>query len=222
MPINRVFTLVAASMVAGSVASAQQPRLFRDSWFWGAKVGLTTISTKPTSGTTSNSVAPSIGGEWLITRTQGALYLAYDQALFSATTYVPDVSAPALERQVRVKDLRRVTIALLAFPKQFGSLRPYAGAGLGINIVGSATPQGTFSSSGARTQVFSDVNARKSGASPEIIGGIHADYHRASVFGQATLITFTDRFLLNGTSPLAIDFGLRFNLAPAKERPDQR
>lgn len=223
MRIARLLSLatLACATTAGS-AAAQQPRLFRDSWFWGLKGGVMTVSTRSSTGATTSSVAPTFGGEWLITRTQGALYAAFDNAMFTSTSYVEDATQPSLRRNVDVTDLRRFTIALLAFPKQFGSLRPYAGAGIGINLVGAAKPQGTFTSNASQSSVAATINERKSGAAPVVIGGIHADFRRVSVFSQASFITLNDQFLVNGSSPFALEFGVRYNLAPAKERPSGR
>ena len=171
---------------------------------------------------TERVVAPTVGGEWLITRTQGALYVAFDQAFFSSTSFVPDASTTTGERRVTAKDLRRFSLALLAFPKTFGALRPYIGAGVGINLIGKVTPVGAFSDPGARSSVQATIDDRKSGASPTLIGGVHMDVKRFSVFGQATLVTFTDQFILNGNSPVGAEFGIRYNVAPAKERPKPR
>lgn len=219
---TRNFVPIALALLAAAPAGAQA-RLFRDSWFWGAKGGVVTLSTAPASNLpTSRIVAPTVGGEWLITRTQGALYVSFDQAFFKQTSFVPDASTTSGERRVEAKDLRRFSLALMAFPKSYGALRPYIGAGVGINLMGKVTPIGTFSDPGARADVLATINERKSGASPTLIGGVHMDMKRFSLFGQASLVTFTDEFILNGSSPVGAEFGIRYNLAPAKERPKSR
>ncbi len=216
------FLTVTIALLMAAPAGAQQ-RLFRDSWFWGLKGGVVTLSTAPSaSSATERIVAPTVGGEWLITRTQGALYVAFDHAFFSSTSFVPDASSTSGERRVTAKDLRRFSLALLAFPRTFGALRPYIGAGVGINLIAKVTPVGTFSDPGARSSVQTTINDRKSGASPTLIGGVHMDMKRFSLFGQATLVTFTDQFILNGASPVGAEFGIRYNIAPAKERPKPR
>src|SRR5690348_668430 len=57
-----------------TISAAQAGRLFKDSWFWGAKGGIATFST--TSG--ASEVSPMAGVDWLITRSRGALYVAAD------------------------------------------------------------------------------------------------------------------------------------------------
>lgn len=213
---------LSAALVLSAPAGAQE-RLFRDSWFWGAKGGAMSLSSRSSSaGAYNRIVAPTFGGEWLITRTEGALYVSYDHAIFSTNSYVIDASQPSLERVVNVSDLRRFTLGLMAFPKQFGRYRPYLGAGVGISLAGSATPQGTFSDPAARSSVNADINERKSGAAPTLILGLHADVKKLAIFGQASVVTFTDQFILNGAPPVVLEFGLRYNLAPAKERPGPR
>src|ERR1700716_3982219 len=66
-------TAVAALLAQPS--AAQGGRQFKDAWFWGAKTGTLVYS----SATTNSSAAPLFGGEWLITRTHGGLYVAFDQ-----------------------------------------------------------------------------------------------------------------------------------------------
>lgn len=220
---TRLFVPLALVLAVADTSGAQQQRLFRDSWFWGAKAGVVTLSTRASPALPAvRTTAPSFGGEWLITRTTGALYVAFDQAMFTTTSFVPDASSGSSIRGVRVEDLRRFTIALLAFPRQFGSIRPYGGVGVGINLIGTASPIGTFSDASARAEVNRAIEDRKSGAAPTLIGGVHVDMRRLSFFGQASMITFTDTFLLNGSSPIGAEFGIRYNLAPAKERPRGR
>jgi hypothetical protein len=213
---------LSATLAISAPAEAQQ-RLFRDSWFWGAKGGVISLSSRSSAGGEYNRiVAPTFGGEWLITRTEGALYVAYDHAIFSTTSYVVDASQPSLTRVVDVDNLRRFTLGLMAFPKQFGRYRPYLGAGVGISLAGSAAPQGTFSDPAARSSVNADINERKSGAAPTLLLGVHADVKKLAIFSQASVVTFTDQFILNGAPPVVFEVGVRYNLAPAKERPGPR
>ena len=141
-----------SAVVAPSVISAQSAKEFDDSWFWGVKAGVSTFS--PTLGSTHSTA--SYGAEWLITRTRAGLYLAYDEANVSTVSAVFDASADNGFRPVSVDKMHRVSFAALAFPWTFGRVRPYAGIGLTLNVIGDATPQ----LGSAETEVSGDVAAR--------------------------------------------------------------
>ena len=95
MRIVRKIGLVLAAAVIPSLVSAQASsnggRPFEDSWFWGVKGGMTSFSTG-TNGSARVS-APTVGGEWLITRTRVAMYLSVEQTFFDKTVGVFDASA---------------------------------------------------------------------------------------------------------------------------------
>src|SRR5919109_3159423 len=101
-----------------AVGAAQSARHFNDSWFWGAKFGLMNFATT-SAGT---STAPVIGAEWLITRTRGGLYVSAEQALFHQTSSVQDNAGNSYE--VAIKDMRRFSVAALAFPGDFSTFHP--------------------------------------------------------------------------------------------------
>ena len=126
--MSSVLALVALTPV---VSAAQSNRLFENAWFWGAKAGLMNFST----GNNNTTTAPLVGAEWLITRNRAGLYLSAEQAFFNTTGYVFDSNGQPYN--VALKDSRRYTAALLAFPVNWGSLRPYGGVGLSLN---PATP----------------------------------------------------------------------------------
>lgn len=65
------FLLAASVPAASSAQNAQQGRYFDDSWFWGLKGGVSTFT--PTLG--KSETAPTFGGDWLITRSRGGLYV---------------------------------------------------------------------------------------------------------------------------------------------------
>ena len=72
----RALTIAATVVALPSLATAQQGRPFKDAWFWGVKAGGFTVA--DTGG--SNTLAPMVGAEWLITRTHGGLYISAGQA----------------------------------------------------------------------------------------------------------------------------------------------
>src|SRR5687768_17689422 len=117
---------VAFAAMIPAAGLTQLPRDdFKDSWFWGVKGGVISFSTT----TVENRTEPVVGGEWLLTRTRGALYLALDQSLFSASSSLTDTTGQA--HNVTIRDMRRFTAAAMAFPLYFdagfASIRPYAG-----------------------------------------------------------------------------------------------
>ncbi len=123
---------VFAALLSRSGA-AQDARQFKDAWFWGIKGGALSFS----STTTTNGGAPLVGGEWLITRTGGGLYISYDQAFFTTQGgFVDHDPDSTFTRPVRLKDLRRFTIAGMVFPIQSRVLHPYAGLGLLFSQIG--------------------------------------------------------------------------------------
>ena len=115
---------VALATVLPLAASAQEGRHFKNAWFWGAKAGITSFSTDRVK----NAVAPSLGVEWLITRSRGGLYASFDQAFFEEETVIyTQAYGP---HTIQMQNMRRVTLAGLAFPFNIGTLRPYGGVGL--------------------------------------------------------------------------------------------
>ena len=194
-----------------AVASAQRVRDFEDSWFWGVKGGISTFSTYG-----DNETAPTFGAEWLITRTHGALYASVDQANVEAVSAVFDPTAEGSARLVEVDKLRRVSFAALAFPKRFGRFRPYAGLGIAVNVIGDAWPLLSAEESDVDDAVYERIDDRKSQAALLAMGGLQAQFGRAAVFGQASLVPANDRFLLRDSMGF-FEFGLRYNFGGARE-----
>jgi hypothetical protein len=195
-----------------ATVSAQRTRDFADSWFWGVKGGVSTFS--PTYG--DSETAPTFGAEWLITRTHGALYVSLDQTNVDAVSAVFDPTAEGSVRFVEVDKLRRVSFAALAFPKQFGRFRPYAGLGLALNVIGDAEPLITDNETGVEDGVYDRIDDRKSQASFLGMGGVQAQFGRAAVFGQASFIPASNRFLLDDAMGF-FEVGIRYNLGGARE-----
>ena len=214
MRILRLVAMAATlATVAPTFASAQSGRLFKDSWFWGAKVGNSVYRTR----TTGDRIAPLIGGEWLITRTRGALYVSLDQAFFSATTTIDDPYAPNGQQPVRFKDNRRGTLALLAFPSSIGILRPYAGLGMSINVIREAATTGPVTPGAEAQYLATALREQQSRAAPLIMVGLQAQLLRFSAFGQASYMRARDGFLLNGRQTYYLETGIRWNFGTAIE-----
>ncbi|GMV08853.1 MAG TPA: hypothetical protein PKC83_03850 [Gemmatimonadaceae bacterium] len=222
MRIARTFRLaLAAATVIPTMAIAQAsnaPRTFNDSWFWGIKGG----STMFTTGADGNSkvTAPSVGGEWLITRTHIGLYLSMDQSFFDETAGVFDASSVGSVRPVSISDLRRYSAAVYFFPFKTTTVRPYAGLGLAINVIQNAEPQGTYGSVEAQDSVFAAVDEQSSRVSSVFTLGAQAQIvDRVSFFAQASTMPTRRNFLINGAAnTYVLEAGLRFNLLGAIDK----
>ena len=204
-----------ASLLSQSSA-AQDGRQFKDAWFWGAKLGALSF----TSLSSSNSSAPMVGGEWLITRSTGGLYMSLDQAFFTTQGgfrgATPDST---FTRSVNLKDMRRFTFAAMVFPGQSNTLHPYAGLGFVFNQIANATLlTGSLNNSAADS-----IQAKKTAFSPILIGGVQSRKARASVFLQASASPIQSGFFLSN-SALARSFnytleaGVRYNVGSSIER----
>lgn len=220
MAIARWVASAVALVTLVPASGLTQPHVnFKDSWFWGVKGGVISFSTT----TLEDRTEPVVGGEWLLTRTQGALYLALDQSLFSASSTVTDTTGA--EHNVTISDMRRFTMAAFAFPlffdAGFASFRPYAGAGFSLNFLRSAK---LTNAPPADTVLRKDVNRRledeQDRAAPVLILGLQAQVGRIAVFAQGTGMPAETRFLLNGRPTVFLEVGLRFNAGASRTRYD--
>lgn len=205
---------LALATVLPSAAMAQEGRLFKNAWFWGAKAGITSFSTDRVT----NAVAPTIGAEWLITRSKGGLYVSYDHAFFDEETVVyTQAYGP---HTIRMENMRRVTIAALAFPVNLGTLRPYGGLGIALNFIQSIEPTSTFSSADEETVVARRAFDTKDRASFIAMGGVQLQYRRFSAFGQASIMPAQSRFMLNARPVYLLEGGIRWNVGSSIDRPN--
>ena len=212
MRMTRMFIAVALTLaVVPAVSTAQDTRNFGDSWFWGAKAGVSTVS--PTYG--DGQTAATYGVEWLITRTHGALYISADQANVNLTSSVFDPSADNNLRDVSVDKLRRVGFAALVFPKRFGRFRPYAGLGVSLAFIGKARPIASGSETEVDDDVFERVDSHKSMAAVLSMAGVQAQFNKVALFGQASFIPGNKDFLLSNALGF-YEFGVRYNLATSR------
>jgi opacity protein-like surface antigen len=209
--------LACAALLPAVVAAQQVPqkvRSFTDSWYWGAKGGVSMF------GSAAEDIsAPTFGGEWMITRTRVAMYVSVEQSFFDTQGAVYDPTSTGGARIVDIKDSRRYNLQLFAFPKQFGSLRPYAGLGFALIMIRDASPVGTFSSAGSQDSVFAAVDDRSSRTSPVFTLGTQFDFSRAALFVQGSTMATRNRFLINGkANTYLLEAGLRYNLVDAIEK----
>jgi hypothetical protein len=204
--------LIAASVVSAS-AHAQERRNFDNSWFWGAKAGINTFSA-PGHGNTSTA---NFGIDWVITRTRGGLYISGDQSTFERDVEVFDPASNNGQRTVRVNDMRRVTVAALAFPKHFGGITPYGGLGYMIAVLGDARVFVDDTNTFPTNAFFDDVDQARSRGSILGMGGVQIQTRRAAIFAQETLLPSNSRFLFSSVLSF-FEFGVRYNFGSSIDR----
>jgi hypothetical protein len=159
-----------------------------------------------------------VGGEWLITRKRFGLYVAGDYAFFDEKTTVPGLTVGAEE--VSVHNLRRATVAGFAFPKTYGAIRPYAGLGFSVNLIGRAEPTRTFGDNETfeESLVRSEIADQKDRASFLLMGGVQGQFAGATPFAQVTWQPSQSNFLLGGRAMYLFEAGIRLNVGSAIER----
>jgi hypothetical protein len=189
----------------------------KDSWFWGINGGAMLFN----AGFDEDVMvtAPSVGGEWLITRTNVALRVSVAQAFFEEQSAIFDPTVSGSVRPVDVKDWRRYAAELYFMPSGDRSLVPYAGFGLALNVLQSATPAGSFSSEESLEEVFTLVDEFSTRASLMFTLGTQVRVGRSGVFVQASAMPTRNQFLLNRSNyTIGLEAGIRYNVGSAIER----
>jgi hypothetical protein len=213
--------LVAATATAG----AQAGRPFHDSWFWGVRGGILTYSPANTLNLAqpgASSSAPMVGGDWLITRTTGGLYVSYSQAFLTTTGAVLNgpTSADTGYRSVAISGMRRFDVLGMMFPGDYLKWHPYLGFGVSFRYLGDAAPGGQFTNQKQIDYANSAVNDTKASLGPAFMLGIQRRTPWFSVFGQSMVSVMSKDFLLaNGhTANISAEFGIRYNLGSSIDR----
>ena len=202
-----------AAQAAGSASTSN----FNDSWFWGVNGGVMMF----TAGTGSDVsvTAPTVGGEWLITRTRIALRLSIQQAFFDEQGGLRDTTVPGGIRPVSVTDWRRYAAEMLFIPAAYGDLRPYGGLGLSLNVLRDAFPTGGFTSEAAADSAFALVEERGTRAAISFIAGAQLNVGRAGLFVQGNAMPTRNRFLFNRSHyTFMLEGGIRYNFGSAIEK----
>lgn len=223
MRLIRVLAVAAAlGTLAVQTSAAQGDRPFKDAWFWGVKSGALLY----TSQSTSNGAAPILGGEWLIVRSQGGLYLSLDQAFLTTTGGFidrdPDSSSTFM-RKVNLNNVRRFNAVAMAFPWQSVNLHPYVGGGLSLQAIGSAALV-TPISNPARNQVAQDsIVDKKAVFTPVFVAGLQLRELPWSAFAQVVVSPVQQKFFLSdpgGSRPImaSIEAGIRWNVGSSIDR----
>jgi hypothetical protein len=213
--LSAVAVAVVATLVVSASASAQEMRNFDNSWFWGFKSGVNTFSA-PGHGNTSTV---DLGVDWLITRTNGGLYVSGNQSIFKRDVDVFDAASSTGQRTVQVSDLRRISFAALAFPKHFGGITPYGGIGYTIAVLGDARVYvDTTAGNPSPNNAFLDrVDQARSRGAVFGMGGVQIQTRRAAIFAQETMLPSNGQFLFPSVLSF-FEFGVRYNFGSSIDR----
>lgn len=215
-PLLRTSLTLAALGALSAADAGAQKRTFQDSWFWGVKGSGMLYSTRRVS----NSVAPGVGAEWLITRTRAALNITASQYFFSDLSSIDDPTNPAVGRTIQIENMRNVGASILAFPRSFGFLRPYAGVGLNFNLISNTTAQGAFASPAQRDSIRSQLQAARTGVIPLLTAGGMTQLRGLNLFVQGGFSPAKTTFLFNTDNTYFFEAGLRYNVGSAIDRPN--
>jgi len=197
---------VVATIVVSASANAQEMKNFDNSWFWGFKSGINSFAV-PGHGNTSTV---DLGVDWVITRTRGGLYVSANQSVFERDLEFLDPNSNTGQRTVRVNDLRRITVAGLAFPKHFGGITPYAGLGFMIAVLGDARVFVDSANTFPTNSFLDEVERERSRSTAMVMAGLQIQTKRAAIFGQETVIPSNNSFLFRSVLNF-FEFGIRIN-----------
>jgi hypothetical protein len=191
----RVLAVAALVALDVSAATAQATRNFKDSWFWGFKGGALSYQVQ----SDPQAISPLAGLDWLITRTNGGLYVSFDHSFFKRdSVFVNDSLSPldTVPRTIILSGLRRFTIAGMLFPMQSYRMHPYIGFGATLSHIAKATPIGAYRNGTQRALVEATVQQFRSTAAPVVIVGTQLRLLKFSAFGQLSASPTSNRFFL--------------------------
>ena len=211
--LRAVAVAVVATLVVSASASAQEMRNFDNSWFWGFKTGINTFS-GPGHG---NASTVDFGIDWLITRTKGGLYVSGNQSIFERDLNFLDPTSSTGQRTVRVNDMRRITVAGVAFPKHFGGITPYAGVGYMIAVLGDARVFVDSANTFPTNAFLDEVERERSRGAVVGLAGLQIRTKRAAIFAQETLVPSNRSFLFSSVMSF-FEFGVRWNFGSSIDR----
>ena len=199
---------LALALMVPALAQAQEGRSFNDSWFWGAKASNLTFWTTGMR----HGQAQGLGVETMMTRTRAALLVSGEWYSFGDVYDLEDTEPSSIRGEpVAMKSMSRIAVNLLAFPKNFGGLRPYGGIGFAYNRIDASVPPGSRASMG-------EVSDAAAIIAPTLMAGLQAQYRRFSVFGQGTFqASQANEFLLNGNQAYFVEGGIRWNFGRSIE-----
>jgi hypothetical protein len=215
----RALTIATAVVVAlPSVGGAQRGAPFTDSWWWGVKFGGYTLADSGQKDVT----APTVGIDWLITRTHGGLYVGGSETFFSRHSFTlrDPASADSGLRPILIKNLRKLDVMLTGFPGDHLNFHPYVGGGFSLQQVATAQAQGTFSTDDQLLFAQQVIHDERVTFTPLFMVGAQWRLKRVSAFGQFTASPTQKSFIMYNGKPFNFGFeaGLRYNFGTSIDR----
>jgi hypothetical protein len=166
--------------------------------------------------------APTVGVDWLITRTHGGLYVAGSETFFSQHSFTlrDPVSADSGLRPILIKNLRKLDVTLMGFPGDHLNVHPYVGAGFSLEQVATAQAQGTFTNNDQLLFAQEVIQQERVTFSPLFMVGAQWRLKRASAFGQITASPTQKSFIMYNGKPFNFGFevGVRYNFGTSIDR----
>jgi hypothetical protein len=211
--LRAVAVAVVATIVVSAGAGAQGMRNFDNSWFWGFKTGVTSFS----AAGHGNVSTVDLGIDWLITRTKGGLYVSGNQSIFEQDVEISDQASSTGQRTVRVNDLRRISVAAVAFPKHFGGITPYGGIGYMIAVLGDARVGIDSANTFPSNAFFDKVDQLRSRGAVLGMAGVQIQTKRAVIFAQETMLPSNSQFMFSSVLSF-FEFGVRYNFGSSVDR----
>lgn len=129
-----------------------------------------------------------------------------------------DPAASTGRREVDVRNLRRFGFAAVISPRAFGMIRPYAGLGMSLNVVGRAAAVPDSAGSPASGAIRTEIEDQRSRASVLGLAGTQFQLSRAALFTQLTATPASKRFLLNDGPLVGVEVGVRYNFGSSVAR----
>ena len=218
-PVSRLSTLALAAVLLASPLAAQQSS-HSYQWYWGVQGGAFGYKTN----LQSLHFDPVIGGHWLITGKRTALYLSYEQAFFStaAVAEITDANSSTGLRNASFSNVRRLSIGVMALPID-GHIQPLIGGGFSIVQIlnpsidcSGATANAVCSSASDSSIAAQAASDQASKAFAWAMAGVQINFGRLGVFGQATVTSSAQQFMLDGPT-FTVQGGIRYSLGSSKE-----
>ena len=209
---------IAAVGVSPSEGAAQQAAVpWQNSWFWGVYGGQTSFATA-----IARTTAPTIGADWVITRTRYALNVFAEQSYFNAVSTVTDFTTSA-PRRVDITDMRRVGFSAMIFTPELKMVKPYFNVGWAFNFIktAAAQPPASFASAAARDSMTQRITDARTSGKFFASFGVMPMYGRFAPFFQYTVMPTkgSGSWMINGEGFTNIwSLGLRYNFGTSVEK----